>query len=222
MPCEYRHVNKSLLYLVFKSTCLSAYLRKIQPGGLGARFHMERQSWATLICLSVLMAGRWSGSPVHRKHSQGAKEVLPGSRGTWQSPVLLGTHFRSQGEIDYLLGTFPLGLPSTLLGDGAAGRWWWWWRYLKRYFYLYLLKFQVYIIIIQHPYILQSDHPQKSSLVTIHHYAVDPLHLFCPPSAPFPSGNHRSVPYTYEFVFVLFVHYKKRTHLFLKWEVDQI
>lgn len=35
--------------------------------------------------------------------------------------MLLGTHFRSQGEIAHLLCTFPLGLPSTRPGMGLLG-----------------------------------------------------------------------------------------------------
>ena len=44
------------------------------------------------------------------------------------------------------------------------------------------------------------------SLVTVHHHILDLLHPFHPPPAPFPSGNHWSVRYMYEIVFVLFVH----------------
>lgn len=35
--------------------------------------------------------------------------------------MLLGTHFRSQGEINRLLCTFRLGLPSSRLGMGLLG-----------------------------------------------------------------------------------------------------
>ena len=58
---------------------------------------------------------------MHRQRSQGAEEVLPGSRGAWESPVLFGTHFRSQGETDRLLYTFPLDLPSSPPGMGLLG-----------------------------------------------------------------------------------------------------
>lgn len=66
-------------------------------------------------------------------------------------------------------------------------------------------KFQVWNTIIQHPYILQSDHHQKSS------YHPSPfswsLHPFRSPPIPFPnSGNHQSVLCIYKFIFVLFIH----------------
>lgn len=52
---------------------------------------------------------------MHRKHSQGAKEVLPGSRGPWEPPVLPGAHFRSQGKIDRLPCPFSPWPPSSHL-----------------------------------------------------------------------------------------------------------
>lgn len=143
IPCESgMWIKVSFIYLIFKIMCLSVFLIKIHQGHLGA---WSPSAWSggpltTHICVSVLPAGRRSGSPMHRQHSQGAEEVLPGSRGPWQSPMLLGTHFRSQGESNYLPSTFPLGLPSSHLGNEAAGRWWWgWWRNLKGHIYLFLL-----------------------------------------------------------------------------------
>lgn len=59
---------------------------------------------------------------MHREHSQGAKEVLPGSRGPREPPVLLGAHFRSQGKIDRQPCPFSPRPPGSRSGEGAAGR----------------------------------------------------------------------------------------------------
>lgn len=115
------HAMRVKVYLTFRSTCLSVYLTKIQQGAWGLDPHGEAVP-ATHTCVSVPLAGRRSGSPVHRERSQGAEEVLPGSRGPREPPVLPGTHFRSQGEIDSLPGTSPLGPPHGHVGAGAAWR----------------------------------------------------------------------------------------------------
>lgn len=165
---------------------------------------MGKQSLVTHVRVSVFMAGRWSGSPVHREHSQGAKEVLPSSRGTWESPVLLGTHFRSQGEIDCVSWTIPHGPPKQSFRGLSC------WEMVKRVIgkkfektHLFLLyKFQVYSIVIQHLYILQGDHPQKTSYYPSPFGWTSSL-LLSTPQSPSPT-KHQSILCIYEFVLSIF------------------
>lgn len=64
-----------------------------------------------------------------------------------------------------------------------------------------LSKFQVYNIVIQYLYPLQSDH--HINLGSIHQLEMEPFH---PPVIPFSSGNNQSILCIYEFCFVLFFH----------------